>query len=303
MTLQQLRLTVETAAAKSISMAAEKLGISQPNASQSLKNLETELGYPIFQRSKGGVTPTEEGYRFLIHAGNILKENDAIRSIGEENTVPRLHIGVMNYSPVTEAFIQFCSENRDAAKCDLSCINVSPEKGAVLLKNHTIDMMVSLQLKASLSIAEKLARENHFLFTKLAQIPICVSVRKDHPLIVSGELDGSGKGFSKLSNYPYAEYKHLEHMMPATGITNDTSFGYSYKIYVDERETRLRIVSETNAYRIGSRLSQERMDYYGLVSIPIGSEEATLVSVIRKEDEKRRDIKRFTELLLAEIGK
>ena len=52
MTFQQLTLAVEAAGRGSISAAAEKLRISQPNASQAIKKLEDELGYAIFRRAR-----------------------------------------------------------------------------------------------------------------------------------------------------------------------------------------------------------------------------------------------------------
>lgn len=303
MTLQQLRLAVETADTNSVSRAAERMSVSQPNASQALKTLENELGFPIFRRGRGGITPTEEGTVFLEHARGILKETEAIRSISSGVSTPRLHVGIMNYTPVTNAFIRFCAENRSAAECDLSCVNVSPEEGAALLKEHTIDVMVTLQLKATMPIAEKLASQYRFRMTKHAEIPVCVNVRKGHPLLLSGVLDGSAKGFAQLNAYPYAEYRHLEHMTPGVGADTGTVFGCSYKIYADERETRLKLVGETNAYCVGCRQPAERLERFGITAVPIGSEKASLVTFLRRGDEDRASIRRFIELILEELKK
>lgn len=58
------RIFYEVASVKNITKASEKLLISQPAISKSIKNLETQLGGQLFVRTKKGVTLTEEGKIF-----------------------------------------------------------------------------------------------------------------------------------------------------------------------------------------------------------------------------------------------
>ena len=54
-----------------ITKASEELNISQPAVSKSIKNLEDQLGGPLFVRTKRGVILTEEGkefYEYIKHA-------------------------------------------------------------------------------------------------------------------------------------------------------------------------------------------------------------------------------------------
>lgn len=57
----------------SISMAAKTLFTSQPNISHALKRLEEEVGFSLFFRTSNGVTPTEEGLRFLADVSPIVE--------------------------------------------------------------------------------------------------------------------------------------------------------------------------------------------------------------------------------------
>lgn len=77
MKLECLYYIVEVNQCKSISKAAKNLYITQPTLSVALSNLEDELGYPIFTRSRSGVTPTQQG-EILIEAASeiIMKIND-----------------------------------------------------------------------------------------------------------------------------------------------------------------------------------------------------------------------------------
>ena len=57
---------------KSFTKAAQRLYVSQPALSGAIKKLETELGYPIFDRGGKEVTPTELGMKYIKAAREIL---------------------------------------------------------------------------------------------------------------------------------------------------------------------------------------------------------------------------------------
>ena len=61
MTLQQLRYVTAVADARTISKAAQKFYISQPSLTNSIHELEQELGLTIFHRTNRGVVLTPEG--------------------------------------------------------------------------------------------------------------------------------------------------------------------------------------------------------------------------------------------------
>ena len=71
---------VEVANTLNVSRAAERLGISQPSLSLSLKRLETSVGAPLFTRSKRGVALTQGGKQLLNHARALLQSWDTVRA-------------------------------------------------------------------------------------------------------------------------------------------------------------------------------------------------------------------------------
>lgn len=71
-----LRSFLRTADLRSISRAAESLGIAQPSLSQQLLRLEDEVGFQLFNRTPRGVTVTEAGRIFQEHARHILRSVD-----------------------------------------------------------------------------------------------------------------------------------------------------------------------------------------------------------------------------------
>lgn len=82
---------------KNILRAAEKLYISQSTLSQALINLETELGTPLFIRSKNGLIITEAGEEYVSAAKCILqiKENTyrKIKTIVSKN-IEKYRVGI-----------------------------------------------------------------------------------------------------------------------------------------------------------------------------------------------------------------
>jgi DNA-binding transcriptional LysR family regulator len=58
----------------SFSRAAEALGIAQPTLSRSIKELEDDLGLPLFSRHRHGVAPTDFGHLFLQQAAMVVAQ-------------------------------------------------------------------------------------------------------------------------------------------------------------------------------------------------------------------------------------
>lgn len=77
------------------SAAAQRLGISQPALSQSVRGLEAELGTPLFDRGPGGAALTSSGRVLAPLATDILRSFDtAVRAVRErpEELSGTLHI-------------------------------------------------------------------------------------------------------------------------------------------------------------------------------------------------------------------
>jgi len=75
-----------TSTCKTINQAANKLEISQPALSESLKRLEQDLGHVLFYRSRSGVELTPGGKAFLPKAQNLIKAyNDLAIPDGNRN--------------------------------------------------------------------------------------------------------------------------------------------------------------------------------------------------------------------------
>lgn len=82
METRHLRAFLKIAETRSISRAAESLGLSQPSLSQQLLRLEDEVGVQLFRRTPRGVIVTEAGRVFQEHARQILRaESQALEDV------------------------------------------------------------------------------------------------------------------------------------------------------------------------------------------------------------------------------
>ncbi len=93
---------------KSISKTANRLYVSQPAISYSLKELENQLGYSLFYRNSKGIEPTLEAkelYNYISTAFNIL--NDAEEHIKNLNS---LNIGCIRIGTPSHIGIFYLSE-------------------------------------------------------------------------------------------------------------------------------------------------------------------------------------------------
>ena len=79
MNLEQIEYIKEISQTKSITKAAENLGISQSAISQSISSLEQELGIRLFKRSRYGTFPTDEGKSTIQKALDVLHAIDDIK--------------------------------------------------------------------------------------------------------------------------------------------------------------------------------------------------------------------------------
>jgi len=116
MELRQLRYFIKAKELENFSEAAEQLFISQSTLSQQIKQLENELGTPLFHRVGKRVHPTEAGILFYDYALQCVhKANDGYQMLKDlsDFRTGSLHIGC-SYGlkqVLTPALVKFAAQH------------------------------------------------------------------------------------------------------------------------------------------------------------------------------------------------
>jgi molybdate transport repressor ModE-like protein len=96
--VRHLRVLVAVADHGSVTKAAAALGLSQPSLSSQLRRIERVMGAPLFERSRGGMVPTDLGRKVLAKARSVLADMADLRTHNTatgDNAPVELRIGSM----------------------------------------------------------------------------------------------------------------------------------------------------------------------------------------------------------------
>ena len=121
MNLQHMKYAIVIAQTQSINKAAEQLYVGQPTLSRAIKELESNLGITLFERSAKGMTLTADGELFIRCAKNVLAQVDDIEKMfGREGTAKRrFSLSAPRAGYVYEAFVRFSCEVGEDTQAEL----------------------------------------------------------------------------------------------------------------------------------------------------------------------------------------
>ena len=143
MELRHLRYFAAVAKHLSFTAAAESLGVAQPPLSQQIRDLEAEVGTPLFERTTRRVALTKAGHDFHAQALAILERaGEAVsraRAIGS-GTAGIINVGLtgsMLAGPLGRAIREF-SQHYPAV--DLRIHEMAPDRQITMLKAGQTDV-------------------------------------------------------------------------------------------------------------------------------------------------------------------
>ncbi|NGO06638.1 LysR family transcriptional regulator [Streptomyces sp. HC44] len=88
MRIEQLECIAAVTRFGSLRRAAEELHLSQPALSETVRNLERELGVDLLERKRSGAKISDEGRELLPHITNVLDTVDRLRgSAGDQHRI------------------------------------------------------------------------------------------------------------------------------------------------------------------------------------------------------------------------
>lgn len=288
MELRQIRYFLKAKELLNFTEAAKQSFITQSTLSQQIKQLEQELGVPLFDRIGKRVVLTEAGKMFSVYAQKAVKQaNDGLMAIQDlqELKTGEIHIGVTYglRNALTQVLIQFAEQYPN-----ISIRVVFGISSELLQKLHDLELDFVLTF-----IDEKL--EPQFRYQELFHSPLV--------LVSSISTHTNGAKHKKIS---LEEIAQLPLILPAKGY-NTTSFVYSafakenlwpnVAMEINDIPTLLDMVHTGKWHTILTHVSVKQDDK--LMTSPIqGSDmikSAMIVSI--KDSYERQSVKAFWSIL------
>ena len=214
MELRHLRYFVAVAEEENVSRAALKLHVSQPGISRQVRDLEDEIGFPLFERSAKSVRLTAAGKIFLNESKAVLQHAaDAVNKARAGIATPaEINVG---YAP--SGTVEILPRALRAFLEQFPGVRVN-------LQDLSVEEMLPQLLQKKLDLAltvppRKLPRELDM--KQLESYEVCVSVSPKHPLAKSkfvGLAEMALEPIVVYSRKDYPDYhKQLEQMFATIG--------------------------------------------------------------------------------------
>lgn len=286
MELRQLRYFLKAKELLNFTEAANHLYISQSTLSQQIKQLEEELGIPLFNRIGKRISLTEAGKIFSAYAEkSLLKSQEgflALRDL-EELKSGELNIGVTYgmRSTLIEALIRFSVEYPE--------VKVNIVFGTT---SELIEKLHHLELDFALTFAEG-NREEVFKYIPLFTSPMTLVVSKNAAIIRKESIT-----LKEIINLPLA--------LPTKGYSTTKFVTEAFKnsglkpkvlIEINDIPTLLELIKSGNWYTILAQTTVTEKDE--LTTIPIKGKNMirTAMLISLKDAYEKKAMKVFYQFL------
>lgn len=262
----------------SFKRAADKLAVTQPALSQSIAQMEAEVGVRLIERTPHGVVPTVYGEALAQHAHAIeLELKDASAKVLELAFGQRgkLAIGGLSGGPVSLIAMAICKLREAIPELDTQLIEEHWSSSLLtLIEDRAIDLAICHHLDGLATEGKKIVP-----FFEARRV-LCV--RKGHP----AESDLT---LASLANYPFASpggemgwRGEIDHIFEAAGL----EFPRQQVLASNSIAAAKQIVLSSDAFAVFSDVSvmvEARMGLFALAPIPSSPEQYWNYLVLRED--------------------
>ena len=293
MTIQQLKYTITIAGQGSFNKASEVLYISQPSLTESIKELEKELGITIFYRSGKGVTLTNEGVEFLAYARELYGQfENVLERYGEiGNRKKMFSVSTQHYTFAVKSFVELVKK-LDTSEFEFAIREEQTQKVIDDVINMNSEIGILYLSSFNMPVIGKLLRQNHLEFHELISCEAYVYLWKGHPLANKERIS-----FDELKDYPCLSFEQGGNGSMYFAEEILASYPYPRMIRATDRATMLNLMVGLNGYTLCSGVICEELNGSDFTSVPFAPDdnhpgETMTVGYITKKN-----------LLLSKVGK
>ena len=264
MTLQQLKYALTIADCGSMNEAAKQLFISQPSLSETMKELETEIGLDIFLRSNRGIVITPEGEEFLGYARQVTEQFGLLQSKYIDKKVKeKFSVSTQHYTFAVKAFVetvkQIGMEQYEFAVHETTTISVIEN-----VKNFKSEIGVLYENDFNEKVLNKMFKENGLEFVELFSCDTFVYLWSGHPLAKQDVIT-----MEELDEYPCLSFDQGKNNSLYLAEEMKSTYEYRRLIKANDRATLLNLMIGLNAYTLCSGIICEDLNGNDYKAVPL----------------------------------
>ena len=295
MTLQQLKYALTIADCGSMNEAAKQLFISQPSLSETMKELETEIGLDIFLRSNRGIVITPEGEEFLGYARQVTEQFGLLQSKYIDKKVKeKFSVSTQHYTFAVKAFVetvkQIGMEQYEFAVHETTTISVIEN-----VKNFKSEIGVLYENDFNEKVLNKMFKENGLEFVELFSCDTFVYLWSGHPLAKQDVIT-----MEELDEYPCLSFDQGKNNSLYLAEEMKSTYEYKRLIKANDRATLLNLMIGLNAYTLCSGIICEDLNGNDYKAVPLKETEKMIIGYIKRKGAK---VSHIGELYIEELKK
>ncbi len=265
MTLQQIRYAIAIAEAGSINKAAEVLYVTQPSLTSAVRELEKEIGIKIFDRGRNGVSVTEEGLDFLMHARRLYQDYENILNVfgkGEQKK-EKFNVSTQHYSIAEKAFVNLINEI-DIQEYEFDVFETTSKEVIDDVSSYKSEIGILVLNYYNKFIIEKVLKNMGLSYHHLKSCELKVYISASHPL-----ADKNSISVKELFDYPCLLFEHSDNISfhYAKEVLNIKDF--SKIVMLSDRASMLDLLINLNGYTLCSNFIFEELSGKDYVAIPL----------------------------------
>ncbi len=265
MTLQQLHYVITITEMGSFNKASEVLYVAQPSLTGAVQELEKELGIVIFNRTRKGVTLTNDGLEFINHARQLYQHYEIILDkYGKSGALKKkFGISTQHYSFAVKSFVEMVKEY-NTAEYEFAIRETKTREVIEDVSASKSEIGILYLSDFNRNIMEKLFRTNGLEFHKLIDCKTYVYLWKGHPLSGLGSIS-----FEQLADYPCFSFEQGDngsfYFAEEIFSTNE----YPRSIKVNDRATMLNLMVGLKGYTLCSGIICEELNGTDYIAVPL----------------------------------
>ena len=278
MNIQQLRYVVAIANSGTFREAAEKMYVSQPSLSISVRDLEKELGFKIFRRTSSGTFLTRRGMEFYEKAQELVKGFDVFQNqyANPEEEKKEFSISSQHYDflpPLITQFSVLYPDNKNFRIFESTTVQIldevaqgHSELGIIYLNKQNTKGIMQRVDKLGLEVIDLIPFQTH------------IYLRKGHPLAKKESL--VMEDLAHLPTVRFTQEKD-EYLYYSENFVDTSSSSQLFN--VTDRATLNGILERTDAYATGSGFLDSQ-SVNGITVIPLIDDLNNKMVYVKREE-------------------